>query len=688
MGQRSLWSRFRIPLFKNRLKGLQRTLLLCLLSAGAISISHAQEGMVVPEKKEAAGKGKSMNAYISLIRNHSVNDFMKALDYCDEAITEGLRIEDYDNVLIFYNFKKELLKNRNMHYEAVIALRNALEKADQIGNNRFIAKLNLLTGNYFRQIGHPDSSLAYCYTARDHAERTGNPSLIIEANVATGEILTELGNYSQSSSYHNRALKVLDEVRNRREQVNVDEALIYSNIGINYLKAGDFVKSQEYLRKALDKSDGAAYPMTRAGIWIAIGELYMTQGRYQQAVEKYGAAQKELEELYGKTPLRQYSLKLVSCYNRSGYCYYQTGNPVRALELTNRAIALAGSINDLESLRESYLFQSRIYAGQKEFEKAYQVWQGYDSISDSLRGYRTQVDLSKMKLQSQFLEKEFENRSLKEKNIENQSIIKQGIRYLALMGLALLLIVGLGVVGLWLYREKRKGMVLLKQQHEQILEQNQVIVTQKQELEKAFVSLEREHAAGQFELMINQLNPHFLFNSMNVINYLIRKDPEQAIQALTDLSKILKYLLQYKDFQLVTLTEELEMVRAYLNIQNLRHGENLKVHIRVETSDTFSKIPLFSIQLLVENAIKHNIVSGDPPLTIEITVESGWLRVANELNPKVSAVPSTGIGQKNLTERYAHFTDRIPRFRKENNRYIAEIYLIPMRDDGGSDHRG
>jgi two-component system, LytTR family, sensor kinase len=188
--------------------------------------------------------------------------------------------------------------------------------------------------------------------------------------------------------------------------------------------------------------------------------------------------------------------------------------------------------------------------------------------------------------------------------------------------------------------------------------------------------LKRENIQSQFEALKNQVDPHFLFNSLNTVYSLIDPHPEKAKEFIAEFSKIYRYVLNVKDKIVVKLSEEIDFINSFIFLQKIRHEGNLEILINIDAKKLNNYIPPLSLQMLVENAIKHNIVSEKNPLKISITDKNNCLIVKNNIQLKENLIESTKIGLNNLTERYKHISDSIPKFYVKNNEYIAEIPLL------------
>ena len=165
--------------------------------------------------------------------------------------------------------------------------------------------------------------------------------------------------------------------------------------------------------------------------------------------------------------------------------------------------------------------------------------------------------------------------------------------------------------------------------------------------------LQAENIRNQYEVLKNQLNPHMLFNSLNTLRSLVRESQDKAQEYIQELSRVLRYTLQGNDTQKVPLSGEMEFVNAYIFLQLMRYEDNLRFEIRVDEQLRDKQVPPMAVQLLIENAIKHNEISNRRPLVITIRTEGGeWLSVCNRIQPKMTGESTTGIGLANLNKRY------------------------------------
>lgn len=186
----------------------------------------------------------------------------------------------------------------------------------------------------------------------------------------------------------------------------------------------------------------------------------------------------------------------------------------------------------------------------------------------------------------------------------------------------------------------------------------------------------KEKAESQFQLLRSQVNPHFLFNNFSTLMAIIEEDKDLAIEYVGKLSAFFRYILEYRDKELIPLSEELEIVENYIFLQKKRYGENLAVRTEVDPAHLSSLIPPLTLQLLLENAVKHNIVSASRPLLIRVYSESDFLVIENAIQPRKTPESSTGMGLQNIRSRYRIFTAKEIIIEQTENYYKVFLPLI------------
>lgn len=187
--------------------------------------------------------------------------------------------------------------------------------------------------------------------------------------------------------------------------------------------------------------------------------------------------------------------------------------------------------------------------------------------------------------------------------------------------------------------------------------------------------LKEQNLQSQFDNLKSQLNPHFFFNALNTLGWLIEKDPAQSQVYLAKLSFIIRRSLDLQKNNLIFLSEEIELVSAYIHLMKIRYGDNLNFKVNTQSAEML-KIPPMSLQMLVENAVKHNVISSEAPLTVEIDFDSRRSRlvVRNNLQPRPDSV-GNGIGLSNLNERFLHLAGTGILIHSVAGNFIVELPL-------------
>jgi sensor histidine kinase YesM len=186
-------------------------------------------------------------------------------------------------------------------------------------------------------------------------------------------------------------------------------------------------------------------------------------------------------------------------------------------------------------------------------------------------------------------------------------------------------------------------------------------------------------ASAKFDALKNQLDPHFLFNSLNVLTSLIEEDPDQAQKFTTSLSKVYRYVLEQKNKDLVSVDEELQFAKTYVRLLKMRFEDSIVFEIPDSSSDPEAKIVPLSLQLLLENAVKHNVVTSDKPLRIKVYEEDGMLVVSNNLQEKQVVKKSSGVGLQNIKQRYGILTARQVAISKNTADFSVRLPILTQQ---------
>jgi LytS/YehU family sensor histidine kinase len=193
--------------------------------------------------------------------------------------------------------------------------------------------------------------------------------------------------------------------------------------------------------------------------------------------------------------------------------------------------------------------------------------------------------------------------------------------------------------------------------------------------------MKNEVLSAKYESLKNQVNPHFLFNSLNSLSSLIHEDSELADRFVKQLSIVYRYILETRTKEAVTIAEELSILDSFIFLERIRFGDNLRIDIEIEEEKKTKMILPLVLQMLLENAIKHNIISKDEPLDIRIYGEENFIIVENNLQPKTKLRnESAKVGLENIKSRYGLLSDEELKIEKTKNAFIVKIPLLILRE--------
>ena len=203
-----------------------------------------------------------------------------------------------------------------------------------------------------------------------------------------------------------------------------------------------------------------------------------------------------------------------------------------------------------------------------------------------------------------------------------------------------------------------------------------------QDQEQHIKEIESEIVRVKYQQLKAQVNPHFLFNSLNILISLINSNPNKATEFTKQLASIYRYLLSNEKQDIVLLIEELKFAQQYAKILNIRYGEGIKINIPQVTDATISSMRIVptALQILIENACKHNIISTTNPLTINIVIDSNKIIATNNLSPRPIPADSTGIGLKGLREKYRIISNKDIEIKQTDSTFSVAVPLITKQE--------
>jgi LytS/YehU family sensor histidine kinase len=199
--------------------------------------------------------------------------------------------------------------------------------------------------------------------------------------------------------------------------------------------------------------------------------------------------------------------------------------------------------------------------------------------------------------------------------------------------------------------------------------------------------LKRENLISQFETLKNQVNPHFLFNSFNTLMTIIPENTEIAIEFVQKLSNVYRYVLNNKDKELTELSTEIAFLKDYVFLHKIRFGENLRVNFNIPDEILDTQIPPLTLQMLMENAVKHNIISSEKPLLIDIYLErNNCIIVENNLQKRSIPAESTKVGLQNIINRYKYLSQKVVEIIPTTSIFKVSLPIISVEKNEGSNY--
>ncbi len=202
------------------------------------------------------------------------------------------------------------------------------------------------------------------------------------------------------------------------------------------------------------------------------------------------------------------------------------------------------------------------------------------------------------------------------------------------------------------------------------------ILVKNKEIEAENEKLKRNQLENQLLQLKAQLNPHFLFNSLNTLKAMVENKDENSVEFLIKLSEVYRYFLENSEANLVTIKDELKIANAYFFMLKNRFEDNISLEIALSESDLERKMPAMSVQLLIENVVKHNVISRSKPLTIKLYLQNDILIIQNNYQPKRNPEPSTKIGLENLNNRCKILLNRELMIEKTADNFIVKLPLL------------
>jgi tetratricopeptide (TPR) repeat protein len=667
----------------------------------------------------------------------------EALQNIDRAIAIYTQINDDKGLVDSYNVRGNIFELQTEFSKAIQDYTQAQTLALKINYKSGLSLAYISLGMTYYSIDNLEKAVENTHKSLEIDSLINNKSGIARAYNNMGLIYDQKGDYQKSLEYYNRAYPILIELGDKRQlsrlltnigiiysylkdyaktlenyqksikiKREIDDefgiANIYNNIGVVFMQQKQFDSTLVYMKLALNIYTQLDTKRDIAVSYGNLGSVYRHMGNDAEAIkyiEKAISLRLETSDIKGAG--RSYLSK--------GYLYTDKNNLPLAMQSFRNALECGEKSGDERLKMESYMRISSIYEKQNNSKQALLYYQKFHASSDTIYNHQKQKQLLELQTKYETAQKNNEIEKLNNTNEINKLNLEKS-RYMVkqqrtIIGVVLFIVLLLGlfsIVYYRLFRQKQIANQVLKEKQFEIEHQNHEIIRQHNSLEKLNLELEiqkenvmnqrdrieaelkrtlltseilqRENIQFKFEALKNQLNPHFLFNTFSTLIELIPTNAELAEQYTRNLSSVYRYILTGKDKEMVKLSEEINFVNAYMFLISIRFDDNVKLAIDIEDDKYDYYLPLLSLQLLIENAVKHNIISNRKPLLISIKSNHSSLIVTNNLQKKSSIENSTKIGLQNIITRYqlisaetveieqteTHFTVKLPLL-KENS---------------------
>jgi tetratricopeptide (TPR) repeat protein len=662
------------------------------------------------------------NAYkFKALGHHYLNQYLQAMTNYETALTRFKELGNLREQSQILNNLALISQDQGNTAKALQIHQESLQIKERLKDNIGIANSYSNIGNLYDIQGNYDQALTYHYKALKIRENLQNQAGMAISYTNLGNIYNTLKQLEKAIENYRQALRLNDPAKNPRQRASIlgnlgsayfqldsldkalqmhQEALLLNrqlkdktgetnnlnDIGLIYAKRQQFDQAQTYFSQGLTLIESIG---NKEKTCIALSNLATNLRKQKSLDQAYQYAEKSYhlaKSIPSKLQVRQ-ALKTMADIK------YDQKDGLKAYQLKEEALVYHDSIFNEASIKQINELQTKYETEKKE--KEIELLSKQQKINElalneqRLFGQQKQAELALLAKEKEVQSIEYEKKQIAKETEINQLAQAQKLQQLAfdkkekerLANIQLLqkenalkatiidneklkarnffLFTGIGVLLLVAFF----GVLFLRQRQHLHLETERRL---------------RGNIIHQFETLKNQISPHFLLNSLSALNSLIGKNPEKAQTFTTEMTKVYRYVLELKDNLLVQLKEELELSKAYISLQKMRFGENLQISLSISTDRLEDSVPPLSLQLLLENAIKHNEVDAENPLQIDIQDEAEYLIVRNNLQqrPASEIETSTHIGLKNLKERYRLAGGKEPVFVMTNQEYIVKLPLV------------
>lgn len=507
------------------------------------------------------------------------------------------------------------------YFEQSLEIRSAID--DKKGVAAIYGNLGLIygaQGNQMKELEYQLKSITINEAIRDTDNLASNYSNIAGIYQNQQDSLKALDYY----------LKALDmyEAIGKQNQIGI----LYNNMGNMYRRSGNYTKALEYLNKSLDIRKQINDKLGTGITLLNMGSLYISKKDFEQA-------KKLTEESAQYFIAVSDNVSLANVYYNLGDIAEKQNKHTEAIENCKKALDLSMQAGKIQLQEAACICLYLANKNLSRYDDALFYHEQSAALKDSMNEDELRVEIERMEFEREILTDSISRvqERTELQNLHTIEIKKRSRINMILLGVGVaLLLGGILLLSRMLFFQKNTQRLKLKTQE-----------------------LEKQQLLNEISLLKTQVNPHFLFNSLSILSSLVHIDADKSEKFIDQLSKSYRYILEQKDHALVNLRTELNFIESYIYLLHVRFEDKLIIKIEIPESflDQFKIAPL-TLQLLIENAVKHNKMSRTDPLVVRIFMEDHVLVVNNNLQTRSLEIPSTGVGLINIKDRYALLTDK------------------------------
>lgn len=555
---------------------------------------------------------------------------------------------------------------------------NTLAIARELNDNKLISRCLNNIGLIYRRINNFELSAKYYIECLEFREKINDNKGIINTYNGLGTLFKRMKDIDKAIYYYQKGLEMA-----RNDSAMLMIGVFHQNLGLIYYENNQADTAWHYISTALEifrqanNEDQMAFALNNLGLTAQkIGETEQARGFLLEALEI--------------ATRRGFKESIIDASFNLAEIEFNSGQQQTALNRFIDLERMAESQGSIYRQRDIAIKIEAIYASKMQFNKAYKYSKKIRALNDSIFNSETYSKIYDIQTRYEVDKKNYEIELLsKDYQINTARLKRAKTNLLFFILVTFIMSLFSVVVYLAFYQKKRLNQKLRQQNHEieeqknEIELQKEIIFGQHEAIEKELKNtllkseiLKRENIQFQYEALKNQINPHFLFNSFSTLVNIIPDDPKTAEKYVLELSNVYRYILTSSTADLQKLSYEIEFIRSYMYLVNIRFDNNCILKINIEHAYLDGCIPLLSLQLLIENAIKHNIINTRHRLSIVVENNGNMLIVRNNLQKKTSVEFSTGIGLKNIVNRYKLVTNREVLITETHNEFIVMLPIL------------